>query len=472
MKCIRIIILLVVIVLGLYHIIPAQTITQEEFLGKLRRTHPLFQKEELTIEIEKEDKNSCLGSRDWTLLSSVTLIHEKQAIASMGPERTDAISISTGVEKLFWKTGGQLSTSLTLGGNDLKVNPMFGTPDSYFKNQFDITYVHPLIQNKGGFLNKFSYNIEQYDIDYSEIQAFENKEEFLAGSAAVFLDWVFLTEQKEIVIERMSLSEEALNNILEKREANLIDEIDVLRARDAVSITRQNLVLVESQWKALQAKLAVLIQDDRFLKYSPQFNLYKIEPLKSLDEAKEQLMRESRLLQTLNIRIRQLGFSRLGYEETTKAQLSLVAQLNLKSAEEKFGKSLVLDKPDALIGLQFSKSLGNRTAKSKVVKTNLEIMHLESQKDEITLELVSALTDLHIRISEMEKVLILNREQIESSRKKTEEELKLYNQGRGDLTFVIQSQDGEQNAKLTYAINALTYHKLFIQYRALMDQLL
>jgi outer membrane protein TolC len=69
-------------------------------------------------------------------------------------------------------------------------------------------------------------------------------------------------------------------------------------------------------------------------------------------------------------------------------------------------------------------------------------------------------------------VLKLNQEQIESARQKTEEELKLYNQGRGDLTFVIQSRDNEENAKLTYAQNSIFYHKLILQYHALLDELL
>jgi outer membrane protein TolC len=67
-------------------------------------------------------------------------------------------------------------------------------------------------------------------------------------------------------------------------------------------------------------------------------------------------------------------------------------------------------------------------------------------------------------------VLELNAGQIKSAREKTKEELKLYNQGRGDLTFVIQSRNNEENAKLTLAGNALTYHKMVLEYRALMDQ--
>ena len=76
-----------------------------------------------------------------------------------------------------------------------------------------------------------------------------------------------------------------------------------------------------------------------------------------------------------------------------------------------------------------------------------------------------------LSLKELEKVLKLNQEQIKSAKERTKEELKLYNRGRGELTFVILSRDNEKNAKLTYAFNALTYHKLIIEYRVLMDQL-
>ena len=102
--------------------------------------------------------------------------------------------------------------------------------------------------------------MKQYDIDLSEVRASENIEDFLANSAAKFLDWVFLGEQKNIVIDRLKLSEEELARTKRKREANLVDQADVIRAEDALRIWRQNQVLVESLWKALQAELAVLTQ--------------------------------------------------------------------------------------------------------------------------------------------------------------------------------------------------------------------
>ena len=88
------------------------------------------------------------------------------------------------------------------------------------------------------------------------------------------------------------------------------------------------------------------------------------------------------------------------------------------------------------------------------------------------LDLESSMVSLLIRIVELEKVLALNRAQIESAEEKTEEELKLYNRGRSQLTFVIQSRDNEQNARLSLAENAALYHGLILQYRALLDELL
>jgi outer membrane protein TolC len=72
---------------------------------------------------------------------------------------------------------------------------------------------------------------------------------------------------------------------------------------------------------------------------------------------------------------------------------------------------------------------------------------------------------------DLEDVLELNRAAIESARERWQEEQKLYRQGRGQLVWVIQAQDMEQNARLTYAQNAATYHQLLIDLRELTDQI-
>jgi outer membrane protein TolC len=371
----------------------------------------------------------------------------------------------------MWNSGARLSASFTSSYADLKISPMFDIPGSYFENKLAVTYVHPLIKNKSGFLDKLEYNLRQYDIDLSEIVAVENQENFLAEQTAKFLDWVFLLEQKKIVQQRFDLSEEMHENTREKRDANLIDEVDVIRSEDAVRIARQNLMLIEVNLNALQAELAELMQDENYNNLYPQHDLYEMTQLSSLEEANEQLKQNARLLKSLRIAIQKLNYVRKGYKGVKKPDLSAVAQLSLKNAEYNFGGSLAMDKPDALIGLELSYPIGYSSTKSKIARTNLRIVQLEKQIEEISLTLTSALANLHTQMTELKSVLKLNQEQIKSSKRKTDEELKLYNQGRGQLTFVIQSRDSEQAAKLTYAANALRYQKLFLQYRALTDPL-
>ncbi len=449
----------------------AQTVTRDEFLNQLTQTHPLFEKELLATEIEKEEQKSYLGKRDWNFGSSLFYSHEKPSFVVMGPEKTDAIVIDGGLEKMLWSTGGRFSASYTGAYIDLKTDPILGLRDSYFENKLALSYIHPLIKNKGGFLDKLDYNLKQFDIDLSEIIALENQEDFLALQASKFLDWVFLLEQMKIIEQRLNLSEDMLQNTRQKRKANLIDEVDVIRSEDAVIVSEQNLLLIETNLNALQAELAELTQDDKYRSIYPEYDLYANENIPPLKEAINQLKQNARLLKSLNISIAKLKYVREGYWGIKKADLSAVAQLSLKNAEDNYGGSLAMDKPDALIGLQLNYPIGHTTARSKISQTDYQILQLEKQYKEISLTLTSSLANLHTQLIELNGVLRLNREQIESSKRKTEEEIKLYNQGRGDLTFVIQSRDSEQSAKLTYAANALNYHKLLLQYQALTDRL-
>lgn len=464
--------------------VDAGTITRDDFLERLKQLHPRFQKEELTPRIEREEQQSYLGSEDWNLLSSISYAHEEAALATFGAEKTDAISASAGMEKTFWYTGGRLSANYTHNRvymeMDQGIEQLFAgvgldssdlMPDSYYQNQLSVSYIQPLLKNRGGLLDRMQYDLKGYDVDFSEVQAKEHIETFLSDAAKKFLDWVLLTEQRNIARERLRLSAEALEQIRARREANLVNQIDVIRAEDAVRIAKQNKVLVESQWKAVQAELAVLAQDDKLLNQEPEYRLYRTEEIPSRQEAVARLEAQSRVLKVLGIRLEQLEHSHRVIRDTRMPDLSLLARVSAKNADKGFGESLEMDKPDALVGVQFRYPLGNRSARSQLRKADFQIVQLKKQIKEVTLNLVSALTNISIQIQEMENVLTLNQEQIESARSKIQEEQKLYHQGRGDLTFVIQAQDNEENAKLLYAQNAANYHKLMVEYSSLMDQL-
>ncbi|MDH4035424.1 MAG: hypothetical protein OEV80_16645, partial [candidate division Zixibacteria bacterium] len=59
----------------------AEPITQEQFLDHLKQSHPLFDREKLTAQIEAEEQKSLLGREDWNVQSSLFLSHEEPALA-------------------------------------------------------------------------------------------------------------------------------------------------------------------------------------------------------------------------------------------------------------------------------------------------------------------------------------------------------------------------------------------------------
>ena len=450
-----------------------ETITLTEFLSQLKNEHPLFTKERLTSEIFRTRQQSLAGAQDWNLVSSVGYFSEEPVISFASPSKTSGGSFSGGLERTFWGTGGRLSTTITTTSLKFALPMGFDAiPSDNYQSEVALTYIHPLMKNRKGFLDRLQYNLMQFDIDVSEINALENEENFLTESAGKFLNWLFLVEQRNIIEERLNLSRTELERTERKRKANLVEKVDLIRAGDAVRIAEQNLFLTEARLKGLVAELAVLTQQDDYGSRTPQYELYKTESLPPLEEVRANIESDSRIIKILNIRIGQLNLARRGFRESAKPNLALVAQLNKKELNEGLGGSFGLGKTDALVALQFSIPLGNTTARSNISQTDVQISQLQSQLKEVVIGLTSLITNLHTQMTEMEKVLRLNVEQINSSREKTEEELKLYNQGRGDLTFVIQSRDNEQNAKLLYAVNAFTYHTLFIQYRSPTDQLL
>jgi hypothetical protein len=124
MKNIKFLLIISTVIFCLPAIVQAQTITKSQFLDQLKQRHPLFDKEKLVAQIEKEEQNSYLGAQDWNILSSATFSHEEPAISFAGPEKTDAFALGGGIERVFWNTGGRLGASFT--SSTAKINPTFG----------------------------------------------------------------------------------------------------------------------------------------------------------------------------------------------------------------------------------------------------------------------------------------------------------------------------------------------------------
>lgn len=460
-----------------------QEITIDEFLDRVSRTHPFMAREALQVDIETARRDRFLGRTDWHLNADAAIAYEKPLQTSaFAPKSVTAWSTGVDLGRLLWGAGSRLSMgwSSTVSDQDLPAISIPGPggpievpvgPSTFYEQKVFVSYVQPLLQNRGGKLDRIEYELGEFNVRAARVESMENQEGFLLDAAIRFVDWALLDEQIRILERRRSYEEEQLQRTTRQRRANLVDEVDVLRGRDALKGAEERVVFAQSAFKSKQAELSVIAQSSELYDRSPGHDIHRVEMLPEIEEAVERLD-NGRILRLLKVRHEQLAREREGLAETKKPQLSLSLTAALQKGNTDFADSWTLDDPNLAAALGFSHPVKNRTAEADFLQTELEIRQLEKSMQGARLDLEARLRAIFIAIAELEKVLALNKERIDTALKRTREEERLYELGRNELQFVIQSRDQAAIAELTYAINAADYQKLVLQYRALMDELL
>jgi len=459
-------------------------VTLNGYLDRVKSTHPFFQAELLQPEIEQEQSNRYLGWQDWRLLADGFLTHlEPLPTGPFEPERVDLVALGAGTERLFWGSGSRLSvdwvSSLTdqnlpgfsLPGPDGPVEVPIG-PSTFYRNILRATWSLPLLQNRGGELDRLEYELSEYDVDASWVTSWEAQEDFLLNTGTMFLMWVLAEEQMEIAKRRLDLAVDELNRSKRQRQAALVDEVDVWRSEAAVHNTQSALSLIESQWKSVQAELATLAADSTIYGGRPEYDLYALPEPPDADSFVDDITSRSRIVRALQIQQGKLARVERGYVDTERPNLDLNLSGALQGGDDSWGGAFEMKYPDVGVGVVFSYPIGTRTAKADIARTRLEVRQLQDRIADVQISLTASARGIIVRMTELRDVIDANQLAISANVKRTEEELKLYNQGRGDLAFVIQSQDNIALSELEYAGNLTTYHNLILQLEALADHLL
>ena len=467
---IRIKLLTILLLLFMSEVVSANSLTLEQFLTQIVNNHPFFKKETIKPDILKTQQQALLGDEDWYVNATTRLAHEESGINNaFTAEKTNNANLDVSLNRAYWLTGGQVSLAYSLARSSQDFSQ--GKIKSY-QNNVSLQYVHPLLKNVNGILSQLNYQLQNYSIQNSELNMLEAKENFLADLSDKYLDWVLQTELRRINDERLAISQTELTRSQKKRANNLVPKVDVIRAKTAYIQSKQSLHQTQTTLSSILAELAVITQDNKFASLTPSYALYKTNPLPDENQVQTHIENQSRLLNIYQIRLDQIRHNLRGLSNAKKPDLNFIVGAGLLGNDDKLGGSASIDKPQYSVALSFNYPLANRSAKANIDQAHLQKMQIEEEKNDLTLQLQSSAAAIVEQLAQLEISLTLHQEQIESYKTKTSEELKRYNQGRSELTFVLQSQDQEQQAKIAYAITATTYHKVYLRYRALMDELL
>jgi outer membrane protein TolC len=463
--------------------VPLQALTLDEYLALVLATNPLIRQELIAADIARQNVVRTESARDISLTAQGLSSHAEPAPASpFVPTAIDVVSAEASLAKLFWTTGGRLA----LGWSSVKTSqnlPTIAIPANggsftiptgaalFYEHSLSLSYSQPLLQNFGGLLNKNAYRAGAAALLSTTARSLENIEAFLVSEGMSFIDWALFNEQLTLARERLSLAREQYENVTRMRRANLVDRTDLIRAQDALQTAEQGALFAASQVKAKQAEMSIALNDESIRNAVPIFDLYAHNGLPAPEEACRRLTGNARLLTALRNQREALRIQAHSARETVRPALNLLLSCGLRGGNEAFDLAPGFDRSEYAAGLNFAYPLGARAAAAGAAAADLSLEQMDLAIEKAMRDLCTAATGLLIRLEDMEKILELNRRQIVLAGDRTTAERALYNQGRGQLTFVIQSMDAELSAKTAYASNAAQYQKMALQYQGLMDQL-
>ncbi len=454
-----------------------ETLDLDTFLLNIREDHPVIRRENLGPEIEQRRLDSLEGGTDWVIDVQPSYDYNESIDPSFGaPDETYRAMMDVGLEREFWSSGGFLRLGYLYENTDTRtadsVIPLgdgssidIGGPSSFFANSVSLSYTQPLLRNRGGSLSRLSYDLQQQTVTGSVYEAEERQEEFLLNLGLQFLDWFLLDQERSVGEERLALARDDLARTRDKLEANLIEDVDLYRAEDAVLATEQALRRIESQWAAVRDALA---------RQADSPDLAGMTPAASdtgLPEAGPDWTAGVRPVKQLDILALQLEREQEALASTRDAELDLVVFGNLKDGDESYGEATGFDAPGAGVALAYRYPLANRRAKADLERNRLESLRLKEQREVVKRDLLAAEASLREEYTRLQTVIGLNRRQVETAEAKTRAEQKLYEQGRSPFTFVIQSKDDEARARLELARNRVAAKRIVLRIQALYDRL-
>ena len=453
----------------------AYSISLTDYTNKVLNHHPYISSYKIQLDQQNESIEKSRSISDWMFSNSSTVAHSKPAqSSSFTPSKTESNSLNSQLSKTIWNSGSEInlftsisqlnqdSRSLVSNGQELK----FGNKH-FFENQIGLTYSYPLLKNKKGELNKYNFNsgiINKKKLKFSLIQ---DKEHFVLANIDSYLNWVLIYELDKLTEKKYNVAKKSLSLLKRKYKAKLIDKVDILRQQDYIQTIKQERLKIKAQKKVLSKELALKSNLAINELHKPTFDL--ITPI-SIDTTItfEQTLDTAIYLTQLDAYNLEQNY----YINSRKPQLDLDVSYAFVGADSDFSDSLSFDQYSAYISLIYTKTLYNRSNTADINTVKLKIDELqtfyESDQLHFNIEKEKVLSDLE----SYTEIVNVNNTQIKLAKQTLIEEKKLYNKGKGNLTFVLQAQENKHQSEIRYIRSLLEVHRLTFRFLALTDQLL
>ena len=441
-----------------------QAMSNIEFIARLKAYHPFFNQQQITSALAENEKRTQLAGEDWSF--SINADYQSQNTEHLTSVRENykeqkRTSVVSALSRNIYQTGGRVHFAYTSEHTENNL-------DSY-QNRLSLDYTHPLWKNQSGINDKLGYDLASFDLQINTILRADREQNFLLEQLKIWLDLNFLQEQVVINEKRLALANKELNLAQEKFSVSLLEKVDVLLQKDAKERIIQQLLTAKQELAALKVTFSIMLGVTQN-KVISNMNLYAFGPNQKVI-SKSYLMANNYALKGIALDREKNKRALLSIRNKRHPNLDL--RLNLTSAGENnnFSDSLEKQSPDVTIGVNLSYPLGNLENNSQTQKNLLNLENINYEYERMLREIYAKARSTKKRIEILKNILESNVIQLEIAKKRSQEESLRYQNGYGDVSFVINAQDNEQNVMLSYAQNATNYQKMLLEYKAILNQI-
>lgn len=451
----------VLIIITLLSVFNVQALSKKDFVERLQASHPFFSQQMLFSKIKLIEKRATRADEDW-VVTIENLYQSNDKDLPTTATNLDTTSIGIVATRKYIDIGSDITFKHTWKDKSISADTT--------NNGFSLDYTYPLLRNKDGINNRLSFDMAQIAISKNTLEQLEAQESFILTKLSRFIDLAYAQEQLSINESRLALAEKELNLVKKKYKASVVEKVDVLLQQDAYQTAKQKYLQAQQDLTLLRHEIAIMLDLD-FEQIVADINLYKIYNSNTV-ALKSYLSKNSRELKINNLSQKILKRQLRSFKNTSEAKLDL--NLGVSSAGEDTNYSKSLNNQNAIwkVGLDLSYPLGGIASSSNIEKANTELESLAQSKREQLLNVYTKAKTLKEKIQLLKQMMRSNQAQIEIAKARTIEEKQRYNNGNGQVSFVINAQNNEQVVQLGYVQVAKNYQQAVLEFRASIDQLI
>lgn len=382
--------------------------------------------------------------------------------------------ITLSADKVVSQTGTRLSVSHGINYTDAKDGYFFTPPTTKYligdKTQYGASFAfsitQPILKNFLGLQDRLPYFSALIGEQMQRIQYEEKLETEMVNGVAMYLNWIYLIQQKRILKENIADNLVILRDTEARVRAGIAEISDLEVARENVILIQNTLLEIDNAYQIS------LLNMRKYMDISDE-DLPDEKTIDKKMDLKSKPIEGIRSLQVLELMKKQYDLILDGKKNAKLPDLNLIASYQLIGSDANISSSYSgLKTSQFFLGFEFILPIFNLTASGEFEETNAEYQKVIETKIETEKDIRIADKTLKNSFLTYQKLIDEQKKYIASMEKKSRDENKQYKQGILSLREIARTSIDLANARLKLTEYTIKYHNNFYQYLGLMDEIM